>query len=94
MCANYAPQRASRCSEEDAPEVRDKTSANFCDYYSPNPGAYAPAGADSEAAARRRLQSLFGSTDPGGGAQQDEPDSDPLSAAEAARRKADDLFKP
>jgi hypothetical protein len=35
MCRHYAPSLPDACNEEDAEEVRNKTSANFCDYFSP-----------------------------------------------------------
>ena len=39
MCERFAPQLPKGCSEEDAPDVRDKKSANFCDYFKPSPKA-------------------------------------------------------
>jgi hypothetical protein len=39
--------------------VRDKKSANFCDYFKPNSAAFDPAGQTAEAAARSALDALF-----------------------------------
>ena len=59
MCTRFAPRLPKGCSEEDAPDVRDKKSANFCDYFKPNPSAYDPAGQNAEQAARAALDALF-----------------------------------
>ena len=60
MCVNYAPARPSACHEEDAIEVSDKTSANFCDYFKPNPNAFDGGALVAEREARTQLDSLFG----------------------------------
>lgn len=59
MCERYAPRKPKGCTEEDAPEVRDKKAANFCDYFKPSPRAFNPAEHQAEAAARSKLDSLF-----------------------------------
>ena len=59
MCERYAPRRPKGCSEEDAPEVRDKKGANFCDYFKPHANAYQPAEQQAEEAARAQLDALF-----------------------------------
>lgn len=60
MCVNFAPARPRRCAEDDAPDVRSQTAANFCDYFRPNPKAHDPAGTDATAAAMAELERLFG----------------------------------
>jgi hypothetical protein len=59
MCERFAPRRPKGCSEEDAIEVRDKKSANFCDYFKPSARAFNPAEAEAEAASRSALDDLF-----------------------------------
>ena len=59
MCQRFAPRLPKGCSEEDAPDVRDKRAANFCDYFKPSPSAYNPAEQQGEQAARSALDSLF-----------------------------------
>lgn len=60
MCEFYDPAVSQACREPMAEEVKDKTRANFCEYFSPRPGpreaAKMPAGEDS----RRGLEALFG----------------------------------
>ena len=50
MCEYYDPRLPNACAEDDALEVKDKTRANFCDYFKPSSNAYAPAELDAEAA--------------------------------------------
>jgi hypothetical protein len=59
MCTRFAPRLPKGCTEDDAPEVRDKKSANFCDYFKPNPKAYDPAEQSADQAARAALDALF-----------------------------------
>lgn len=86
MCRNYAPRRPSGCSEDDAPDVRDKTSANFCDYFKPSPSAFDPAPAAADARARADLDALFG----GGAREAQQPPSD---GGDPAIAIAEALFK-
>ena len=59
MCQRYAPRLPKGCSEDDAPDVRDKQSANFCDYFKPSATAFDPAAQAADAAARAQLDALF-----------------------------------
>ncbi len=59
MCERYAPRKPKGCSEDDAPDVRDKKAANFCDYFKPSARAYDPAEQAAEQAAKGVLDSLF-----------------------------------
>ncbi len=94
MCVHFAPGRPEDCDEDDALEVRDKRSANFCDYFVPSASAYSPREMQAEAAARDRLAALFGEAD-----ASNPPPSESAapertaSPEEAARRAAEDLFK-
>ena len=66
MCRFYDTGVAKSCREPVAEEVRDKRSANFCDYFTPRAGAYTPP--DPEVAqAQAGLQALFGEESDGGG---------------------------
>lgn len=59
MCERFAPRLPKGCIEEDAPDVRDKKAANFCDYFRPSARAYDPAEQTAEQAARAQLDALF-----------------------------------
>jgi hypothetical protein len=59
LCEFFDPAVAKSCREPVAEEVKDKTRANFCDYFRPRAGAYVP-GAGSGATARTELDALFG----------------------------------
>lgn len=70
LCRHYDPRVADMCREDRAERVTDKERANFCDYFTPMPGAFKPSGT-AAAEARNRLASLFGeqpaATDPKAG---------------------------
>jgi hypothetical protein len=59
MCTRFAPRLPKGCNEEDAPDVRDKSAANFCDYFRPSPRAFDPSGRAAENAAKSSLDALF-----------------------------------
>ena len=80
LCEFFDTAMAKSCREPVAEEVKDKTRANFCDYFRPRPGAYVAAG-DGATAARSRLEALFGGTPAGGDAAVDE-----------ARARLEELF--
>lgn len=79
MCRHYDTGKAKQCREPMAEEVKDKTRANFCDWFQAGPGAMADQG--SPVAGRPALDDLFG-----GGAERS------ADTADSARRKLDDLF--
>jgi hypothetical protein len=94
MCRRYAPSAPDACDEEDAPEVRNKTTANFCDYFHPDPDAFKGGEKRAEEKARARLEALFGD-DAGDKPAADSgsvPDSEPR-AEDDWIRQAEDLFK-
>jgi len=94
MCTRYAPRLPSGCDEQDAIEVRDKTSANFCDYFKPSARAFDAAQCTADSRARAELDSLFGkSSNVGGAAPQKSGPAPPQSGADPALTKARDLFK-
>lgn len=78
LCRHFAPDKAKQCREPVADEVKDKTRANFCDWFQPKPQAHAAASAPTPPA-RAALDALFG-----GGEDRTQPDS--------ARQALDELF--
>ena len=82
LCEFFDPAVAKSCREPVAEEVKDKTRANFCDYFRPRPHAWGGAGG-AQADARARLDALF--TD----APQEPPDSSP---GDEARARLEELF--
>jgi len=82
MCTFFVPGRQFGCREERAEDVSKKESANFCDWFKPNPAAHRPPDSARTNAARSSLEQLFGG--PGG-----------EDGADGARPAAlDDLFGP
>lgn len=88
MCRHYAPSKPDACDEEDAPEVRNKAGANFCDYFEPDADVFDGREKQADDRARNELEALFGSpeTDPAASTP-DEGSDDPLQQA------AEDLFR-
>ena len=81
MCVFFAPYVPKQCREDDAEEVRDKESANFCDWFEPAVGAFDSQRAAAAHRAGSELAALFGDGDDTGAS------SDDLT------RAAEDLFK-
>lgn len=59
-CVFHDTHVAKQCRETIAEEVKDKTRANFCDYFQYREDAYQPGEVDAAEAARRALEDLFG----------------------------------
>lgn len=59
MCRHYDTGKAKQCRERAADEVRDKTRANFCEWFQPAPRS-ADASGKPDAPSRRELDKLFG----------------------------------
>lgn len=83
MCRNYDPSVTKACTEDDAEEVRDKTGANFCDWFRPDPDAFDPKFGRADAQAREQLDRLFGGGDDGAESDDNEDPANP----------AEDLFR-
>lgn len=81
MCRHYAPGKPDACDEEDAIEVTNKTTANFCDYFAPNPEAFDGREQRAEDKARSELAALFGESSTDADESRDPADG-PLSEAE------------
>ncbi len=60
MCVDYDTAVAKHCREPTAEEVREKTRANFCDFFKPKAGAYTPPNTAEVDRARAELDTLFG----------------------------------
>jgi hypothetical protein len=90
MCTHYVPAWAQACDVDDAPDVRDKTRANFCDYFEPSPDAYSPDRRGAEAAAEQELAALFGEAAP---PTSDAADPEATDPDEQAIERAEALFK-
>jgi len=82
LCGFYDTAVAKHCRETIAEEVKDKTRANFCDYFRPRPGAFVAATAEASRA-RSELDALFGGNVAGGSHG---------SAEEEARARLEELF--
>lgn len=63
MCRHYAPGKVKQCLEPMAEEIKDKTRANFCDWFQPAAGAVGQAPATGN---RDALAALFGDEPAGG----------------------------
>jgi hypothetical protein len=59
MCVDYDTSVAKHCREPTAEEVREKTRANFCDFFKPRAGAYAAPNTAEVDRARAELEKLF-----------------------------------
>ena len=60
MCEFYDTGKAKHCREPIADEVKDKTAANFCDYFKATPRAWQPGAQSAADRARADLEALFG----------------------------------
>ncbi len=88
MCRFYDPNETSKqCNEDDADQVRDKASANFCDYFKPAPGAFDPARLAAAESAAQALEALFGDAPRDEGKLGGENVDSTLADAEALFRK-------
>jgi hypothetical protein len=83
LCRFYDVTVAKHCREPIAEEVRDKQRANYCDYFTPQPGAWSNTGLTAAAKAKAALDSLFGEVSSAAPAP---------SAADKARADLDALF--
>lgn len=92
MCIMYDARESNSCKEEDALEVTEKERANFCEYFKPNPKAYAPGFTEAQDRAISELTTLF-STNRGNNKTEillDEPSN---ASEDEVLNRAEDLFK-
>jgi len=83
LCEFFDPAVAKNCREPVAEEVKDKTRANFCDYFRPKARAWVSQGGPADAA-RAQLEALFGAPPSDGGG--------PAFPADEARMRLEKLF--
>jgi hypothetical protein len=89
LCEFYDVAVAKQCREPIAEEVRDKERANFCDYFTPRVILHSSKSQDDVRHAQAQLDQLFGA---GTRAADEATDSNPVNAADEARRKLEALF--
>lgn len=91
LCRHYAPGITGQCEDDRADPPIHKETANFCDYFRPDFGAYRQRTGTKRDAARARLDALFDAPE---AAPDDEgPSGTPVSSKEEeARAKLDALF--
>lgn len=58
QCRHFDTGKAKQCRELAADEIKDKTKANFCEWYQAGAGAYG--GSGGKASDRSALDALFG----------------------------------
>jgi F420-dependent methylenetetrahydromethanopterin dehydrogenase len=79
MCTAYDASAVRQCTEDDAEDVVEKSRANFCDYFAPNPAAHVPGQMTAQDRAAAELAALFDDTDAGSAS----PDGDTSVLADA-----------
>jgi len=79
MCVYFDPAVARQCREDDAEDVKDKITANFCAWFRPGADRYDPSFSAAESRAQSQLDALFGA----GGTDCPDPSTD----------NAEDLFR-
>ncbi len=89
MCRKFAPQYTNKCSDERADPPLNKQGANFCDWFTPDPGAYSGTEKTAEERAKDQLGALFGSAD---AEQPKDTEAEEISAADKALAEARRLF--
>lgn len=102
LCRHYDPKATVTCHEDRAEAPLQKENANFCEFFTPQFGAFEDKTASKSDAARNQLGELFGSPD---AEEPTEPDTSELQGQtekqdpqrpegkeELAKKKLDDLF--
>jgi hypothetical protein len=95
LCRHYDSTKATTCHEDRADPPLQKENANFCEFFSPQPGAFEGKTMQKSASARDGLEDLFSATSAQPAASDDQlsdSDEEP-SGEEPTRRKLDDLFR-
>ena len=92
QCELYDPSVAQACREPLAEEVKDKTRANFCEHFYPQPDAFSPEPSPHEAPSVE-LAALFGDAPAGDAPGPIEEGEEPADSEKAARDRLDDLFR-
>ena len=95
LCTEFNPTLSNACEQDQAEDVGDKETANFCDFFKPNSNAFRPKDKNQESAVESELATLFGAEEnKKNNAPQPKPTTrDEIQAAnENARSALDDLF--
>tara|TARA_Y100000590_G_scaffold403829_1_gene490863 strand:+ start:375 stop:644 length:270 start_codon:yes stop_codon:yes gene_type:complete len=88
----YDDREPNKCKEEDALEVVEKSRANFCEYFKPNPIAYTPGFVEAQNKAFTELDALF-RNESTSSKKQALLDSSSESPENENLSRAEDLFK-
>jgi hypothetical protein len=99
-CRHYDPSRNNSCRETEAELVEDKARRNFCEFFAFNPAPFAAGRGqgDRQAAARAKLEGLFGGGPAGPALSAKDKLAGLFGGVPPAtpgdpRRKLDDLFR-
>jgi hypothetical protein len=88
QCRHYTTRLTGYCDHDHAEPPRERERANFCQYFTPRPGARAPEGGVDARRARDGLDALFGAP-----AEAHDP-AGRRAEADRAREELDRLFGP
>lgn len=90
MCRHYDLRYVGECSHDFADKVLVKDKANFCSHFKPSSRAFeGAAGQPEKEKAQQELQSLF---EVQGASDEEPPQTEEDSEAEAAKKRLNDLF--
>jgi hypothetical protein len=64
LCRYYNTRMTGYCDHDHAEPPLERERANFCQYFKPRPGAWAPRERDTDQATRDGLEALFGELPP------------------------------
>ena len=92
LCRYYNPNVFDKCDHDMAEPARDVTVANFCHYFRPRPGAFAPDKKSKSDQALAQLKSLFGD-EANDTSSPDVNDDNQLTEMEKAKKKLEALLK-
>lgn len=96
MCKSYDTRYPNRCNDERADPPVYKDTANFCEFFKPQPSAFDPGQDQASKQAQAELKAMFGEDD---GSEEeiepasDKPDDAPMSEEEKARQELEKLFR-
>ena len=97
LCKHFDPEQTMRCFEDRADPPLNKENANFCDFFSPQRGAFRSLSASKSTAAKQTLESLFNTEQTAPGASADHNDSGLLrqtASQSGASERAEEAEKP
>lgn len=77
LCRHYDPVKARQCREPMAEEIKEKTRANFCEWFQPRAHAFQTTN-PQKANPRNALEALFGGAEEGSNPGKDRSELDRL----------------